>query len=208
MSADVMDLDDARDSFWREGYMFVSGYLSEAVTTLVARYALMEYVNNPRPDVDGTVPAQVPGAHSVYADPLAESVLDLATADVGRLIGRTLIPTYAFYRVYRPSDSLKPHTDRISCEVSASVCLGYRVDGPDARPWPLGIRTGDPEPVNLELEQMPGDLIIYRGVDCIHWRRRLVGGPESWHAQLFLHWVDADGPFAELCAYDTRPGAR
>jgi hypothetical protein len=202
-----MDPGEGREAFWREGYMFVPGYFTEPMATLTARYALMQCRNRPQPEVDGDVPAQVPGAHSVYADPLAESILDLATPDVAQLVGRRLLPTYAFYRVYRAGDILRPHTDRVACEISASLCLGFRSEVPAdraARPWTLGLRTTDLDPANVEFEQAPGDLIVYQGCDCIHWRRRLAGDAETWHAQLFLHWVDADGPLAE-CAYDARP---
>ena len=200
---DLMNSSEAREAFWHEGYMFVQGYLSVSTATLAARYALMQYRNQPRPEEDKDRPAQVPGAHSVYADPLAESILDLATGDVSELVGRHLVPSYAFYRVYRAGDTLKPHTDRVSCEISASLCLDHHLD--DELPWPLGLRTNDEAPVNIELEQAPGDLILYRGSDCIHWRRRMRGGPDAWQAQLFLHWVDADGPYANVCAFDTRP---
>lgn len=205
MSDSPMDPNEAAEAFWREGYLAVGGFLPESMATLAARYTLMQYQTNPNPEVsrDGRV-AQVEGAHSVYADPLAESILDLATADVSAMIGRSLVPTYAFYRVYRPGDALVPHTDRISCEISASMCLGSRLD-PDTDPWRLGFRTCDPEPVNVEIEQKPGDLVIYRGCDVIHWRQPFTGSTETWHSQVFLHWVDADGPYADLCRFDCRP---
>ena len=66
---DLMNSSEAREAFWHEGYMFVQGYLSVSTATLAARYALMQYRNQPRPEEDKDRPAQVPGAHSVYADP-------------------------------------------------------------------------------------------------------------------------------------------
>jgi predicted 2-oxoglutarate/Fe(II)-dependent dioxygenase YbiX len=40
-----------------------------------------------------------------------------------------------------------------------------------------------------------GDAALYRGMDKVHWREPYKEG--KWQAQVFLHYVDADGPHAE-----------
>ena len=52
--------------------------------------------------------------------------------------------------------------------------------------------------VPLYLE--PGDMIVYRGTIVEHWREKFLG---LNHAQVFLHYNDADGPFK--IKYDGRP---
>jgi len=40
-----------------------------------------------------------------------------------------------------------------------------------------------------------GDAVLYRGVN--HRHGRIEPNPIRWSAHLFLHWVDANGPFAD-----------
>lgn len=40
-----------------------------------------------------------------------------------------------------------------------------------------------------------GDAVMYRGVN--HRHGRIEPNPNRWSAHLFLHWVDAKGPYAE-----------
>jgi PKHD-type hydroxylase len=47
-----------------------------------------------------------------------------------------------------------------------------------------------------------GDAMLYRGMNKVHWREPYKEG--KWQAQVFLHYVDADGPHAEW-KYDKRP---
>ena len=46
----------------------------------------------------------------------------------------------------------------------------------------------------------PGDAMLYRGCECPHWRDAFDG---EQCAQVFLHYVDADGPYSEW-RYDKR----
>ena len=45
-------------------------------------------------------------------------------------------------------------------------------------------------------------MLLYRGCDIPHWRPVYKG---EWQAQVFVHYVDADGPYAEECKFDGRP---
>src|SRR5262245_66530252 len=97
---------------------------------------------------------------------------------------RRLHPTYSYYRVYKRGDVLPRHTDRESCEVSVSLCLGYAA----SEPWPLWLeRLGASRAIALR----PGDALLYRGIELPHWREAFAG---EHAAQLFLHYVDRAGP--------------
>jgi hypothetical protein len=48
----------------------------------------------------------------------------------------------------------------------------------------------------------PGDMLAYWGTHMEHWREPFEG---TNHAQAFLHYNDADGPFANQNLYDKRP---
>jgi hypothetical protein len=57
--------------------------------------------------------------------------------------------------------------------------------------WPLWMRgSSGPQAVALQ----PGDAVLYRGMELEHWREPYEGVRA---AQVFLHYVDRDGPCAE-----------
>ena len=106
---------------------------------------------------------------------------------VERASGLALFPTYSYFRVYKPGDTLERHTDRPSCEISVTLCLGYEGDGA----WPIWIE-GPGGTCSFSLAA--GDAVMYRGTECWHWRDRFEGERQ---AQVFLHYVDQNGPHAE-----------
>ena len=49
-----------------------------------------------------------------------------------------------------------------------------------------------------------GEGLVYRGVELQHWRDVFEADKDSVHVQLFLHYVNADGPYSTL-ENDKRP---
>jgi len=92
--------------------------------------------------------------------------------------------------------SLARHTDRPSCEISATVTVARR---PDEADWPLWFETRGGEAVPLAMA--PGDAALHSGPDLAHWREPFAG---EWQSQVFLHYVRADGPHADH-KFDKRP---
>lgn len=131
--------------------------------------------------------ADVPGTPSFYADPVMEELLSRLTQSVGNVTGMAVSPTYSYFRVYKQGDTLKRHTDRPACEISVSLCLGLE----SSSPWPLWVK-GKSGPYGVELNA--GDAVLYRGIEVEHWRTQFAG---SQAVQVFLHYVDSDGPCAE-----------
>ena len=128
---------------------------------------------------------------SKYGDILAETLLLSIKKNIEDRIGLELIPTYGFFRLYKKGNDLELHKDRNSCEISLSLCIGYE----EGEQWPLYIN-------ETPIYQEPGDMVIYRGLDIPHWRKPLEG---EYHAQVFMHYNDLNGPIGTLWAYDTRP---
>ena len=48
----------------------------------------------------------------------------------------------------------------------------------------------------------PGDGVIYKGAEIDHWRPVFNQPETSWHHQLFVHYVDINGPFKNYEAED------
>jgi hypothetical protein len=163
--------------------------------SLLYKYACMRAASGTMDLQDG----QMPGTPSAGSDIMMDGLLTDLLPIIESASGLDLFPTYSYFRVYRRGDLLRKHTDRPACEISISLCLGYRADSP----WPIWIE-GPAGVSRVELE--PGDALLYRGIECPHWRDACEGENV---AQVFLHYVDRHGPHADW-KYDKRPslGAR
>lgn len=174
---------EAPRAFEADKYLAVKSLLEDPLLLTVHRYALLQ-ARVGRMILDDPQAPNTPGS---YADPLMETILELLCPHVEGLTGLSLYPTYSYFRVYKNNDVLERHRDRPSCEVSVSLTLGFEAP----QPWPLYFQVGT-EGTRVELE--PGDAVVYRGCEVIHWRDAF---PGEHHAQVFLHYVDRDGPCAE-----------
>jgi hypothetical protein len=139
---------------------------------------------DPRVDRAG----QVVGSAELYGHPTFDDLLVASVDLVAAAAGVALVPTYSFARLYERGQVLEPHRDRPACELSASVHLGASSTG---QAWPLHLRARGGSTTSVELG--PGDALVYEGIDVLHWRDAC---PVDWYAQVFLHYVDPDGPHA------------
>ena len=178
------------EEFKEKGYTVVKNAVNKELCNFVTQYALFDEMQDFQ--TDG---GQVPNAHAKYADPAMETMLLHLHSLMEKNTGLNLYPTYSFYRVYRNGDILEPHKDRPSCEISTTVCFNYSYD--DSKyTWPIIM---DGNKVNMN----PGDIVVYRGVDLEHSREEFTPPNDDWHVQAFLHYVDANGPYADY-RYDQR----
>ncbi|MFG6283600.1 hypothetical protein [Sphingomonas sp. S6] len=125
------------------------------------------------------------------------------TPRVAEVVGRPLLPTYAYFRAYQQGDVCRIHSDRQACEHSLSLTIAYG----DDRPWALSVateRTEVPQPIVADnfgdqsygsVAMQPGDGVLYQGTH--HRHGRLDPNPNSWSAHLFLHWVERDGRYRD-----------
>ena len=137
---------------------------------------------------------QVEKAFSAAAPVITETLLDVMTSILSRTINCELYPTYSYLRIYVKGAQLERHTDRPSCEVSATLPLSY--DSPTI--WPLYIEAGN-RVIGVELE--PGDALLYKGIEVPHWRDAFEGERQ---VQVFLHYVKKNGEYSEF-KFDKRP---
>jgi hypothetical protein len=180
-------LDLAR-AFLRARYVTWPGLLSSADLRFFYGYACARastmYLDDPA----------VPGTPSIGGDAVMDQLLVDLLPRVEDATELELYPTYSYFRVYKHGDVLRKHRDRPACEVSLSVCLGCE---PNA-PWPIWIEgPGGSAAVGLG----PGDAVLYRGIECAHWREAC---PGTRVAQVFLHYVDKHGPNSDW-KYDKGP---
>jgi hypothetical protein len=128
----------------------------------------------------------VPDTACRYGDAMTDSLMVTLQPAIERATGLLLYPTYSYIRLYRKGDQLKRHTDRESCEISVTLCLGMTPN----QPWPIHVE-GPHGRSGISLNA--GDALLYRGIECAHWRTPYDG---EQLGQLFLHYVDQNGPHA------------
>lgn len=182
--------ESAAVSFSRSGYLVQRNLVSGPVLAFLQEYVskIAQFGKTLLED------ANAPGAPTWTGDAIMEAFLEAMTPSIEIATGRKLFPTYACFRVYKRGDILQRHVDRVACEISVSLSLGYKGD----QNWPIWLeRDGQAQSFTLE----PGDGLIYKGVEMPHWRDRCTG--ES-AAQVFMHYVDQKGPFKDWI-YDKRP---
>lgn len=144
-----------------------------------------------------------------YTFPPAVSLHRWLRDNLHRVLDMQLVETYAYTRKYDRGAYLKAHSDRPSCEVSATICLNYKTD--DNSPWKIWVQQdqnyvdlgrnqdelfkrsqGLPHrdrigtPISLEV----GDVLLYQGPNAIHWRDEFLG-EYSYH--MFLHFINHGG---------------
>jgi hypothetical protein len=135
--------------------------------------------------------------------PLMNGILWGLTPVISDIVGRLLLPSYSYFRMYAKSDRLKVHSDRAASEYGLSLTLSYS----HQKPWPfeialqddaidLGYRENFGDGTYSTLSMSAGDAVLYRATKRRH--GRMQPNPNGWSAHLFLFWVEADGPLRHL----------
>jgi hypothetical protein len=140
---------------------------------------------------------QCPKSHAVYGDPFFDELLERLTVPLSQQIGIDLLPAYTYARLYEPGEILLRHRDRSSCQISTTMTLGYNKKSDI---WPIYLQEDKNKEEGIEAIIEPGDMVLYRGNQLCHWREEYTG---VWQTQVFMHYVDANGPYKDL-KYDRR----
>jgi hypothetical protein len=138
---------------------------------------------------------QVEKSFSWYGAYCFESLLLYVKPIMERVTGKKLHPTYSYARIYYNGATMSKHIDRPSCQYSATMAISVDETGP----WDIWMKNfhGDAKPLSLNV----GDMVVYRGDKLEHWREEPYKGNRQ--VQCFLHYVDADGEYANNI-YDKR----
>lgn len=188
--------------FKKNNYLDLKGVIPIDVCRIVTKYSLLKEETSFEPETGDN--AQVQNSHSVYGDTLMETMLYFLHPHLEKNTGLDLCPTYSYYRVYRPGMVLEKHKDRPSCEISATVCFGFRYNNTD-QDYRWGMYVDTPQGGKM-IPQNPGDIIVYKGCEVDHWRDSFNCGNNSYQVQAFLHFIDKNGPYYPEYAYDNRAG--
>lgn len=129
-----------------------------------------------------------------YGSYCTETLGQYLQSKIEEVTGKTLYPTYSYMRIYYTGSDMERHTDRPSCEYSATVCISNNPE-----PWEIWFEALNGEKRAIYLE--PGDMIVYKGDILPHWRDEYKGNRQT---QIFVHFVDAHGKYRDY-KFDRRP---
>jgi hypothetical protein len=183
-----MTIQEFKDS----GYVHLKNVLDEQSCKNLTEY-LKDLVNQQQTIND----EQCPKSQSVHGAKQFDLLLEQLTPYFEEKSGLKLYPTYSYARLYnKQGEELKNHRDRPACEISATITLGFEGDV-----WSIYMSDNEDKTNSSKIDMSIGDAVMYRGCDKYHWREPYFEG--QWQAQVFLHYVDANGPYAEW-KYDKR----
>jgi len=184
-------------------------YLNDCLHQDTCAY-LTDFLQKSSTDGTAVQDEQCPQSWSVTKHPILDRVLEEFLPRMEQETGKKLFPAYSYARLYKKGEVLKCHVDRESCEISATITLGFSGDV-----WPLWIADwGNDEDEGIvgengdvfrvknkqQISMNVGDAVIYYGCEQPHWRDSFSG---DWQAQIFLHYVDQNGKFVDF-KYDKR----
>jgi hypothetical protein len=202
---DGMQQNSYKDIFQKNRYVVVREFIPKDVADFIYKYTLMkekavkvmsEVAFMPKNSfLGGFEDPQSPGSFSAYADFATEALLLDSKEKMEEVTGLSLVTTYSYTRIYYNGASLEKHKDRESCEISATLSLGFD-NSNVSEDYNWGIFM-DGEEVKLN----PGDLVVYHGNELDHWRDEYKG---NHHCQVFLHYNDLHGKFKDTNKYDGR----
>ena len=197
---------DISDEFNEKKFLHLRNLVSRERCAELSEYLKIES------EKKGFYDAQCKKSKSIRDNPEFDKLLVDILPEIEQITGKKLFPTYAFARFYNPDEELRLHLDRDSCEISVTLTLGF-----EGNVWPIYMGypsdDGTGEVIIDEIDEEAlvknisridmevGDAVVYRGCEMFHWRNKYTEG--KWQAQVFLHYVDANGPFKHL-KYDNR----
>ena len=194
-----------REVFDRNGYLYVpdavdfkSLYCSPPVDKEGQRITGIERHFLRQKTEFNSVEPQVNGSLARYNHPFYKATHYSLMKQIEGILSMDLLPTYYFDRFYYEGQKLDRHSDRPSCEISATVQISTNRD----EAWPIWFQRPDQTENSVSMKN--GDMVLYKGCEREHWREPLTG-ENSYHHQIFFHYVNAQGPYVHY-AYDRGVG--
>jgi hypothetical protein len=186
-----MNIKNLKKEWNNKNYVVVKNVFNKQTLDIIYNYCKLKsdnlhfFILNPtkffyREEIDGTLnDTQCKNAASFYVDPLMEVLLVKFEKLVSSIIDKQIEPIYSYWRMYFKGSELIKHKD-LRSEISITLFIGSE----NNYKWPLFIEI---ENKKKEINLSPGDLCIYNGLKCPHWREKYTG---EKHAQVFFHYND------------------
>ena len=125
------------------------------------------------------------GALDAYGLAFSNTLLHVCQPVIAEVTGLDLLPCYSYSRIYLKGNELVKHTDRPGSEIGVTIPVSRGSE----QNWAIHIEDSAGETLAINLD--PGDFLVYGGMEIKHWRYPL---EQRQHRQIFLFYVDRDGP--------------
>ena len=196
-------------SFKKNKYTVIRQAISKDLATFIANYFLMQKqvydtcrakrYFSPFENIIGYYEGkdeQIPETYSQYSNIAMETLMLKCQPIMEKTTGLKLQPSYTYARIYKKGDELKRHKDRFSCEISTTMNLGGDL-------WDIYLEPSGKEGMKgIKVKLDPGDMLVYRGCELEHWRKKFKG---KECLQAFLHYNNQKTPEAKENMFDKRP---
>lgn len=197
-----MTASSSTEFFQKNGFVRLTANLPEEFLTVLSTYTLyMADREFRRDDLAGGE------THGVYGDTLAESLLGFYWEVIEAFTGMELLPSYSYYRVYRPGGELKRQKWGSTSEICLILCLGngYGVKGKESSFWPLNLDlTNDELKPYVCKDLVPGEMLVIKSSEYEFWREKFRLG--SWHSEMYFFYADRSKVGSEKIRFDGREG--
>jgi hypothetical protein len=128
---------------------------------------------------------------------ISELLLLYFQSHFSKIVGKNLVPTYSYTRIYGKGSDLPRHSDRPSCQYSMTINIGGSSDDP----WPFFCKSKIKDVPTSKIINSMYVPIIYMGMKVSHWRETL---EKDYSTHIFLHYVDGDDVEYNQYWYDKR----
>jgi hypothetical protein len=206
-------------SLEKDGFKVIRGFFDPEYIQILQTYFDLKYrvfKEDPKlreSNLTSRTTEDVADSLYLYADTLTETTSLLYGESLSQALNMNLSPTYNFIRIYEKGSILDPHRDRPACEISVTCPVtisdekastiyvsNYRVDYLTA-PRRLTLEEVKQRGDYTRVDLLPGDIMVYSGIDRYHWREELTS---DYLIQFFMHFIQTDGRYADW-VFDKRP---
>lgn len=172
--------------FWDRGYEVIEGLIDPSHIAMSSKSMDLSFGKGEMRKRDS---GYVHGGEDEYGPVVGELLLRHCKPAIEAVVGRELVESYAYWRIYKPGAELLKHKDRPGSEIAVSITI--EADPADDI-WPLKLEDTHGQEETLVLQ--PGSGIVYRGHEIPHWRDKLTGKSQK---QLMLFYILKDGEFTD-----------
>lgn len=191
--------------FNRDDYIFIKNFhdVSSLVEPVPQQRGSTTYYGSLDNFYHEETEVQVNGSYARYSYPPYKRAYYDIKEKLEKVLGKELYTTYYYDRFYFAGQELTPHQDRNGCEISVTLHISTNSH---RKTWPFYVRTPYQEIHSVTFS--PGDAVVYRGCDAIHWREELPSRynrtqnairtlmrkhDDTYYHQVFFHYVLANG---------------
>ena len=185
-----MEVKEQREQFEKEGYVILKNFMDPTpwqcdLPVSPEKGKISVYHKGSL--VNRRFDKSVPKCSGSRQHPKYKGLIPHIQEKLQNITGLRLYRTYHMERFYYNNMGINPHTDNNACEISLSWCINK--DSISTSDF-LILKDKELRKIQTEI----GDAVLYKGRELKHGRDKLIGNSDSFIHQLFVHFVNADGP--------------